>query len=297
MNILITGGTGLIGRHLCQKLLSEGHQLTVLSRHPETVATRCGAAVMAWSSLAQWTPNVYFDAVINLAGEPIADKNWSAARKQTLWDSRVSLTEELVRRMTAAERKPQVFLSGSAIGYYGDRGDLALSESAAPASDFAAELCVAWEAAALAAEAFDIRVCLLRTGLVLSADGGLLGKLLLPFKLGMGARLGDGRQFMSWIHIADYLAILLKMLQEHDWRGAYNMTSPQPVSNAKFSKTLADVLHRPLIFAAPALALKFALGERASLILGGQRVLPKRVLESGFNFAHAELEDALCSLV
>jgi uncharacterized protein (TIGR01777 family) len=297
MKILITGGTGLIGRHLCRKLLAEGHQLTVLSRQPESVAKRCGTAVSAWSSLALWTPELYFDAVINLAGEPIADKHWSAARKKMLWDSRVSLTEELVRRMAAAEHKPQVFLSGSAIGYYGDQGDVGLSETAALGNDFAAELCVAWEAVALLAEALEVRVCLLRTGLVLSADGGLLTKLSLPFKYGLGAQLGDGRQWMSWIHIDDYLAMLLKMLEDASLQGAYNLTSPQPARNAEFSRSLAATLKRPLLFSAPAFALKLALGERAALVLGGQRVLPNRMLEMGFKFAHAELDQALQSLV
>jgi len=293
MNILITGGTGLIGRHLCRILLAEGHQLTVLSRQPETVAKRCGAAVKVWSSLASWTPEVVFDAVINLAGEPIADKNWSTARKKSLWDSRIGLTEELVRRMAAAERKPQVLLSGSAIGYYGDQGDVDLSETAAPGNDFAAKLCVAWEAAALAAEALNVRVCLVRTGLVLSADGGLLAKLTLPFKFGLGATMGNGQQFMSWIHIDDYCAMLLTLLHQANLQGAYNLTSPQPARNAEFSRALADTLHRPLLFSAPAFALKIALGERANLLLGGQRVLPSRMLKVGFNFVHAELKDAL----
>jgi uncharacterized protein (TIGR01777 family) len=293
MNILITGGTGLIGRHLCRILLAEGHQLTVLSRQPETVEKCCGAAVKAWSSLASWTPEVVFDAVINLAGEPIADKYWSVARKKSLWDSRVSLTEELVRRMAAAECKPQVLLSGSAIGYYGDQGDVDLIETAAPGNDFAAKLCVAWEAAALAAEALNVRVCLLRTGLVLSADGGLLAKLTLPFKFGLGATMGNGQQWMSWIHIDDYCAMLLKLLCDANLQGAYNLTSPQAARNAEFSRTLAATFRRPLLFSAPAFVLKLALGERANLLLGGQRVMPGRMLEIGFNFTHAELKDAL----
>lgn len=173
MRILITGGTGLIGRQLCKVLLAEGHQLTVLSRKPETVAVKCGAAVQPMAKLNEWTPQRAFDAVINLAGEPIVDAWWSARRKQVLWDSRVTLTEELVRRITLAEHKPAVLLSGSAVGYYGNRGDTVLDENAGAGSGFSAELCQAWEAAAREAEKHNVRVCLLRTAPVLSNDGGL----------------------------------------------------------------------------------------------------------------------------
>ena len=214
MRILITGGTGLIGRHLCKALLAEGHQLTVLSRHPETVAVKCGAAVQAMASLDEWHPEQTFDAVINLAGEPIADAHWSAKRKQVLRDSRIALTEKLVQRIAAAKQKPSVLLSGSAVGYYGNGGNKELYENASTGNDFAANLCRDWEGAALAAKAFGVRVCLLRTGLVLSESGGLLGKMLLPFKLGMGARLGNGKQWMSWVHIDDYVAMVLHLLQD-----------------------------------------------------------------------------------
>lgn len=164
---------------------------------------KCGAGVHALASLAEWHPAQSFDAVINLAGEPIADARWTAKRKQALWDSRVTLTEALVRRIVAAERKPSVLLSGSAVGYYGNRGDTMLDEAADAGEDFAAQLCKAWEDAARVAENSGVRVCLLRTGLVLSNNGGLLGRMLPPFRLGLGTRVGDGRQWMSWIHIKD----------------------------------------------------------------------------------------------
>ncbi|MDP2760980.1 MAG: epimerase [Sideroxyarcus sp.] len=330
MRIFITGGTGLIGRALCRALRAEGHTLTVLSRRPETVAAKCGADVRAFASLDDWRPDQPFDAVINLAGEPIIDAWWSARRKQLLWDSRVTLTEELVRRIHAAEHKPAVLLSGSAVGYYGDRGDTVLDENAEAGTGFSAELCKAWEQAALAAEKQNVRprhgaaeptgagvaashllpqtadyvgneskvrVCLLRTAPVLSRDGGLLGKMLLPFKLGLGARLGDGRQWMSWIHIDDYVALVLRLLRDEQMRGAFNMAAPQPVTNGEFTRTLAHVLHRPAFFVAPGFMLKLAMGERSALLLEGQRVLPVRLEAAGASFALANLESALRALL
>lgn len=293
MHILITGGTGLIGRRICKALLAEGHQLTVLSRHPETVAAKCGNGVRAITTLDEWLPEQMVDAIINLAGEPIADAHWTTARKQALWDSRVTLTARLVQRIVAAEHKPAVLLSGSAVGYYGNRGDLELDESAGTGDDFAAHLCKTWEDVALSAESQGVRVCLLRTGPILSKDGGLLGRMLLPFKLGLGVRLGDGKQWMSWIHIDDYVSTILRLLHEQDMRGPFNMTAPNPVTNAEFTRSLARALHRPALFAAPGFILKAAMGERASLLLEGQRVLPKKIEASGGSFAFKRLESAL----
>lgn len=297
MRILITGGTGLIGRHLCRGLLAQGHQLTVLSRRPETVAIKCGAPVQAMATLDEWLPERTFDAVINLAGEPIVDAYWSAERKQVLRDSRIALTGKLVQRIAAAKIKPAVLLSGSAVGYYGNRGDTELDETAQAGNDFAAELCRDWEAAALAAEEQGVRVCLLRTGLVLSNSGGLLGRMLPPFKLGLGARLGDGKQWMSWVHIEDYVAAVLRLLRDEQMRGPFNMTAPQPVTNAGFTRTLGGVLHRPAFFIAPALVLKLAMGERSALLLEGQRVLPDKLKAAGLAFKFRELDGALRDLL
>lgn len=297
MRILITGGTGLIGRQLCTALLAQGHVLTVLSRHPETVATKCGNAVRAMASLDEWTPEQTFDAVINLAGEPIVDAYWSEKRRQVLLDSRGGLTQELVRRIASAQQKPSVLLSGSAVGYYGNGGDTALNEVMAAGHDFPAELCAAWENAARAAEQSGVRVCLLRTGLVLSKHGGLLGRMLLPFKLALGARLGNGKQWMSWVHIDDYVSMVLRLLNDASLNGAFNMTAPTPVTNAEFTRTLAQTLHRPTLLVAPSFALKLAMGERACLLLEGQRVLSKRLESSGFQFAHPLLAGALQDLL
>lgn len=296
MRILITGGTGLIGRHLCKTLLDEGHELTVFSRNVASVPVKCGAGVHALAALSDWKPDMAFDAVINLAGEPIVDARWTESRKQVLRASRIALTEELVRRIAAAEHKPAVLLSGSAIGYYGGRGDEELSEDSGAGADFPAQLCVDWEATANAAERYGVRVCLLRTGLILSTEGGLLGRMALPFKMGMGTRLGDGRQWMSWIHIDDYVALVLRLLRDEQMRGAYDMTAPEPVTNREFTVVLAAVLHRPAPFVMPASLLKLSLGESASLLLEGQRVLPKRMLAAGLPFRFGKLEDALKDL-
>jgi uncharacterized protein len=297
MRILITGGTGLIGRHLCKALLAEGHQLTVLSRHPESVAAKCGVGVTAMPSLSEWLPERTFEALINLAGEPIVDANWSVMRKQVLRDSRIAVTEKLVQRIAAAKQKPAVLLSGSAVGYYGNGGDKELYESASAGNDFAASLCRDWESAALAAKAYGTRVCLLRTGLVLSRDGGLLGRMLLPFKLGVGARLGNGKQWMSWVHIDDYVAMVLRLLQDNQMSGPYNMTAPNPVTNGEFTRVLARTLHRPAILVAPATMLRLAMGERAALLLEGQRVLPANLTDAGYQFKYLKLGKALEDLL
>lgn len=297
MHILITGGTGLIGRQLCKALLANGHELTVFSRNPASVPAKCGSGVHAMAAFAEWHAGQIFDAVINLAGEPIVDARWTARRKQMLWESRVAFTGELVRHIATAGHKPAVLLSGSAVGYYGNRGDAALDEAADAGEGFAAQLCKAWEDAARAAEQAGVRVCLLRTGLVLSNNGGLLGRMLPPFKLGLGARLGGGKQWMSWVHIGDYVAMVLRLLSDAQASGPYNMTAPQPATNAEFTAALARVLHRPALFVTPALLLKLAMGERASLLLEGQKVLPDKITAAGYRFKFSRLADALGDLL
>ncbi|MDP5239753.1 TIGR01777 family oxidoreductase [Uliginosibacterium sp. 31-16] len=300
MHILLTGGTGLLGRALCAALLADGHQLSVLSRRPHKVAALCGPGVQALVSLDDWLPDMHFDAVINLAGAPIIDLPWTTARKQTLWASRITLTEQLVTALQRAERKPAVLLSGSAIGIYGDCAEAPCSDSAAvpnPApADFAAQLCAAWETAARQASTPDTRVSLLRTGLVLAPHGGLLARMRLPFRLGLGARLGDGQQWMSWIHLDDWVAAVLHLLAQPDAHGACNLTAPQPVRNADFSAALANCFGRRVHLAAPASVLRLLLGQRAGLLLDSQRVLPDRLLATGYAFRHPELRSALQSL-
>jgi len=297
MEILITGGTGLIGRRLCAVLSAQGHTLTVLSRRSKQVAELCGTDVKPMTSLDEYHSGVRFDAVINLAGEPIVDARWSVKRKQILRQSRIDLTHSLLQKIYQASYRPQVFLSGSAIGFYGNGGDVVFSEQAPAGGDFGAQLCVDWEAAAMAAAAMGIRTCILRTGLVLDSAGGMLQKMRLPFSLGLGTRIGNGYQWMSWIHIHDYIAIMLFLLQHENAEGCFNMVAPEPVTNRKFTRLLAVALHRPVLFVAPAFLLKLALGEMSELIVGGQRVIPAKIKAAGYEFIYPSLLPALTDLL
>ncbi|MCY3767924.1 MAG: TIGR01777 family oxidoreductase [Gammaproteobacteria bacterium] len=296
MKILMTGGTGLIGSRLIRMCRNPDHEITVLSRNPDRVVTRFGGRVQAMGSLEEWAPERVFDAVINLAGAPIATR-WTDQRKKVLWDSRVTLTEKLVRRISLARTKPAVLVSGSAVGYYGDTGEVVVDENTGSAKDFGARLCSAWERAARQAEDWDVRVCTVRTGLVLSGQGGMLKQMLWPFRLGMGARLGDGGQWMSWIHIDDHIDAVLQLMRGSEFSGAYNLTAPNPVSNAEFTRVLGAAVHRPAFLVAPQALIRFLLGESAGLLLGGQKVRPARLAESGFRFKFDCLDDALADLV
>ena len=296
MNILITGGTGLIGRALCRFWLQQGHQLTVWSRTPEKVAGLCGAQVRGIGQLEQYAGEL--DAVVNLAGAPIADRPWTAKRRQLLWDSRITLTEQLVAWLATRQQQPQVLLSGSAVGWYGDGGERPLDEQQpAVTSDFASLLCDAWESAALTAEVLGIRVVRIRTGLVLAAEGGFLQRLLLPFKLGLGGRIGSGKQWMPWIHLQDQIALIDFLLHHASASGPYNACAPQPVRNTDVSKTLGRTLHRPTFMPMPGMLRKLGLGELAGLLLGGQRAVPKRLQEAGFEFRFKDLDRALQALL
>ena len=295
MHILLTGGTGLIGRQLCQHWLAQGHRLTVWSRHPEQVARLCGDAVRGVASLQEVIGPV--DAVINLAGAPIADRLWTHKRKALLWSSRISLTETLLAWLESLAEKPAVLISGSAVGWYGDGGERELTEASGPVQDdFPSQLSVAWEETAQRAEALGIRVVLVRTGLVLAAEGGFLSRLLLPFKLALGGPIGNGRQWMPWVHISDQIALIDFLLHQRDASGPYNACAPYPVRNREFAKTLGQVLHRPAFMPMPAFVLKVGLGELSGLLLGGQKALPERLLAAGFTFQFTELKAALDDL-
>ncbi|MBU1331350.1 MAG: TIGR01777 family oxidoreductase [Gammaproteobacteria bacterium] len=297
MHILLTGGTGLIGRSLCRHWLQQGHQLTVWSRTPARVAALCGEGVRGIAQLEELAETP-LDAVVNLAGAPIADRPWTRARRQLLWASRIQLTETLVAWLGSRSSKPGVLLSGSAVGWYGDGGERPLHEDDAPVTDdFAAQLCAAWEETAQRAEADGIRVVLLRTGLVLSAEGGFLKRLLLPFRLGLGGPLGNGRQWMPWIHLADQIALIDFLVQQPEARGPYNACAPQPVRNRDFAKALGRALKRPAVLPAPAFLLRTGLGELAVLLLGGQHAQPTRLQAAGFDFRFSELEAALADLL
>lgn len=293
MKILITGGTGFIGQTLCPTLLAAGHSLTVLSRTPDKVVKIFGNQVTPINVLQALPDSDHFDAIINLAGAPIFGGRWTDKRKQILRHSRLDITQGLVDYMARAERKPSVFLSGSAIGFYGDQGDTIVDETSSSHDEFGHQLCVEWEQQAEKAKKYDVRVCLLRTGLVVGKHGGFLQPMLLPFKLGFGGRLGSGNQWMSWIHIDDHVAICQALLEDSNLEGKFNLTAPNPVTNQIFSKKLAGLLNRPAFLPMPAWALRFILGEMSELLIGSQRVIPKRILETGFQFKFADLDDAL----
>lgn len=297
MHILLTGGSGLIGRALCRHWLAAGHRLTVWSRTPERIPALCGSAVRGIAELRELDQDVP-DAVVNLAGAPIADRPWTRKRKALLWASRIQLTEQLLAWLEALPQRPQVLLSGSAVGWYGDGGERELDEQHSPVSeDFASQLCGAWEETALRAEALGLRVVLLRTGLVLAADGGFLQRLLPPFRLGLGGPIGSGRQWMPWIHLQDEIALIDFLLHHPQARGPYNACAPQPVRNKAFAQALGRVLHRPAFLPLPGLLLPVGLGELSVLLLGGQRAVPRRLLEAGFRFSFTDLDSALDDLL
>jgi hypothetical protein len=294
MHVLITGGTGFIGQALCAHLLQAGHTLSVLTRDPARARTQLPAAVRVLGA-----PDDARDveAVVNLAGEPLMAGRWTAARRAAFRDSRLDTTQALIGWMARQSARPRVLVSGSAIGYYGPRGDEALDESAAPGDDFAAHLCRDWETEAMQAEGLDVRTCRVRTGIVLGADGGALAKMLPPFRLGAGGPMGDGRQWMSWIHRDDLIGLIAWLLERDGAGGAYNGTAPTPVTNRDFAQALGRALHRPAVLPTPAFVLKAAFGEMAQLLLTGQRVLPAHALAEGFTFRFPTLEDALSDLV
>ncbi len=296
MRILLTGGTGLIGRALCQKWAEQGHALVVWSREPKSVAALCSGA----QGIGQ-LPDVDaeqnakpFDAVVNLAGAPIADKRWSPARRALLLQSRVELTRTLVDWMAGLAHPPSVLVSGSAVGWYGDGQDTVLDEDSAPQTpDFGSALCMAWEQEAQRAQDAGVRVVLLRTAAVLASEGGMLARLRLPFRLGLGGRLGNGQQWMPWIHLDDQVGLIDFLVQHTDCTGPVNACAPHLVRNTEFTAALARALRRPAVLPVPAFGLKLALGEMSNLLLCGQRVQPRRALELGYRYKFAQIDEAL----
>ncbi|VAW94171.1 Cell division inhibitor Slr1223 (YfcH in EC), contains epimerase/dehydratase and DUF1731 domains [hydrothermal vent metagenome] len=295
MNVLITGGTGFIGSTLCSRLLEKKHTIIVLSRHPNAIKE----PVTAINDLKQLKKEAAFDIVINLAGEPIADKRWSTLQKQRILSSRIDTTQKLIAYFKTVKQKPKLFISGSAIGYYGiSETNEAVDETVSGDSSFASQLCQQWEATASQAQALGIRTCLLRTGIVLGKGGGALNKMLIPFKLGLGGRIGQGTQWMPWIHIDDLVGIILLCIDNDSLSGAINGTSPNPVTNQVFTKTLGKVLKRPAILPLPVLVVKLLMGQMGEeLLLAGKKVLPIKVLDAGYQFKYNELEKALVNIV
>ena len=293
MKIVVAGGSGFLGQPLVQRLLERQHDVAVLSRDPSKVTVGRG---VEWDprSPGAWSSEVAdADVVINLAGENVGGGRWTEARKRRLIDSRLDATTALVQAMQSKPEKRRTFINASAVGFYGLRGDEALDESASRGSGFLADLVVKWEAAARGAESI-ARLVLPRFGVILAKNGGALGKMLLPFKLGVGGPIGSGQQWMSWIDREDVIRAIEWAIEKDSVRGVYNVTAPQPVRNRDFTRVLGRAVHRPAFMPAPAFALRLALGEMADeMLLGGQRVVPGRAQAEGFSFLYPTLEGAL----
>lgn len=301
MKILVTGSSGLVGSALVPSLLKAGHTVCRLVR-PGVIArneSNDGFQV-AWNPATGELGGaaVGADAVVNLAGASIVAGRWSVARKHELRSSRIDTTRALVSALAKMNARPRVLVSASATGYYGNRGDELLTEDSPPGNDFLSGLAGEWEAEALKAEAIGIRVVLARFGIVLSRNGGALPKMMLPFRFFAGGRIASGRQWMSWISLDDLVAAVHLALEKNEVRGPLNVISPQPVQNAEFTKTLADVLQRPALFQVPAFALRLALGEMAdALLLSSQRVWPRSLHKLGYRFLHADLKSSLTAIL
>ncbi len=297
MKIIVTGSTGLVGRALVRSLLSEGHAVTRLVRGESQTFSAPGTSAVRWDPERGSIDAAALeghDGAVHLAGESIATR-WSAAQKARILESRVKGTTLLAETLAKLSQPPEVLVSGSGINFYGDRGDEILTEASRSGGGFLAEVCRQWEAATAPASDAGIRVALLRTGIVLSGGGGALGKMLLPFRLGLGGRMGSGTQWMSWISIEDEVGAIVHLLGDGAPSGPVNATSPNPVTNAEFSKALAEVLRRPAVLPVPATALRAVLGRGMAdeLLLGSMRVLPTRLLDSGYTFRTPDLRPAL----
>jgi uncharacterized protein len=298
MNITVTGATGFVGAHLTRALLKAGHTVHALARQ-RLAALPAPVQFSEWRSTEQEPPRdslANADAVIHLAGEPVAQR-WTPEAKKRIRASRVAGTRHLVNALSTESRRPQVLICASAIGIYGSRGDEILTETSNPGDDFLSRVVVDWEKAAVLAEALGIRVVRLRLGVVLGKDGGALAKMLPPFRLGLGGRLANGRQWMSWIHISDVINLILFTLANAGVHGPVNATAPQPVTNSEFTKELASAIHRPAIFPVPKLALNLLFGEMAGMLLASQRVIPEAAKAAGFEFQYPKLGPALRNLL
>jgi uncharacterized protein (TIGR01777 family) len=301
MRVFLTGGTGLVGSRLVRALRNRGDVVVVLSRRPDAwqrVGPDVTVVVGDPTAAGPWQDQLAAgDAVVNLAGAGIFDKRWNAAYKAAIRDSRVRTTEHVAAALagqpTRADGSPKVLVSGSAIGYYGPHGDEELDESSPPGDDFMAGVCVEWEAATRPAAAAGVRVVLLRTGIVLDRSGGALKQLWLPFKMGAGGPVGSGKQYMSWVHHADEVGLILLALDHSEAVGPLNATAPRPVTNKEFGKALGRALGRPAVLPTPAFGLRLLLGEAAGVVTTGQRVLPRRAEALGYQFQYPDIDSAL----
>lgn len=299
MNYLITGGTGLIGQQLVSTLLLENNRVVILTRDKDTPINNLNNVDhLTLIDKLNKEEIEHSDVIINLAGEPIADGRWSTTKKHKICQSRWQLTEEIANLIKNADKKPQLFISGSAIGIYGRQNANVITEDFSKHhAEFTHTVCKKWEDIALDACSEQTRVALLRTGIVISDKGGALEKMLLPFKLGVGGKIANGEQMMSWIHLDDMVKAILHIVNTDTLQGAINLTSPKAVSNNKFSQQLAKTLNRPCLFTTPAPMLKLIFGEMADLLLFGQNVYPQKLLQSGYEFSYPQLDCALSNLL
>ena len=296
--ILITGGSGFIGRHLCRQLCADGRRVIVLTRNADAAKTRLGNDLMLIESLDELPQDLMIDVVINLAGEPLGEGRWTAARKALFYASRIGTTEQLYQFFVARAQSPKILITGSAIGFYGaGSGDIAIDETAVSDDNFSYQLCNQWEQSASKFEAMGSRVVYLRTGIVLGQEGAL-AKMLPAFKYALGGSMGDGQQWMSWIHIDDMVALLLYCLSNNAITGAVNATAPNPVQNREFASTLAATLRRPALIPMPSFVVKLLFGQMGDeLLLQGKKVIPRKVQDSGFNFQYPFLKSALIDVL
>ena len=297
MRPLITGATGTLGR----ELLAKYKEAVVLSRDPSRVhGLGVSVEARAWRPEAEEAPRDAFagvGTVFHLAGEPVAEGRWTREKKQRIRSSRVLGTRNLVATFAKLSQPPKVLVSASAVGFYGDRGDEVLDEGSGVGDGFLAEVCQAWEREARAAEGLGVRVVCLRIGVVLASKGGALEQIITPFKIGVGGRLGNGAQWMPWVHIDDVIGILLHAGRDAEISGPMNAVSPHPVTNSEFTQVLANLLHRPAMLAVPKAALRVAFGEVSDVLLASQRVLPRRAGESGYSFRYPDLSGAIAAAI
>ena len=295
MRVTVTGATGRIGAGLVAALQARGDEVTVLSRSPDRARAALGTEAIAWRTEDEPAPAEALagrDGVIHLAGEDVAQR-WNDDAKRRIRTSRELGTRNLVAGLRAADPRPGVLVSASAVGWYGPRGDEPVDEDTPAAGDFLAEVCAVWEREAVAAEALGVRVVRVRTGVVLDKEGGALAKMLPFFRLGVGGPVAGGGQWMPWIHRDDLVALYLRALDDAAWTGAVNGTAPEPVTNRDFSRALGRALHRPAFAPVPGFAVRVLYGEMADIVVNGQRAVPKRTQALGFSFRHPQLDEAL----
>jgi hypothetical protein len=300
--VIVTGATGLIGRALYLRLIEKGYQVVIFSRNPSKAQRNVPGA----AEYVTWNPKQHGEwasalngayGIVHLAGAPIFGKRWDEQYKAEIRDSRVISTRVLFSSLIAAQHKPAVFVSGSAVGYYGPRDDTRLDESAAPGDDFLAQVCVEWEKEAIEAEELGIRTVLLRTGIVLDRKEGALPQMMLPFRFFVGGPILPGTQWLSWIHLVDQVELIVMALEDERVRGPLNATAPEPETNSRFSATLGRVMGSPSWLPAPGFGLKVVLGEVADLVVEGQRVIPQKALDLGYQFQYPTAEEALRNLL